>query len=226
MSGAKSSYSPRRAGEVVGVEVRADGERPVTITCHEHAHRYEIAWRDTADGPVITDLRVTSDDDVPITKRTLARIVPDRLARTAAMHDTADAAGVARALRQTIDAATGTSEGHDWIEEFRITDGVVDAMVRHAPPGATPPKRRARRSGRPPLSPEFLAQVAEWARGARWQGHSVYPYVAERAATALGRAVSDETVKVWVRRCKQAGLLDSDELRQPRKPRTDQETDR
>ncbi|WP_374025596.1 hypothetical protein [Mycobacterium sp. HNNTM2301] len=226
MSGSKPGYSPRRAGEVVGVEVRADGERPVTITCHGHAHSYEIAWRDTADGPVITDLRVTSPEAVPITADSLRRINTDRLARTAAMYDTADTADVARALRQRIDAATGTSEGHDWIEEFRFTDGVVDAMARHAPPGATPPKPRARRTGRPPLSPEFLAQVAAWAREARWQGHSVYPYVAERAANALGREVSDETVKVWVRRCKQAGLLDSDELRQPRKPRTDQESDR
>lgn len=81
-------------------------------------------------------------------------------------------------------------------------------------------------AGRPPLSPEFLAQVAVWVREAAPRGGGLYNRVAIRAANALGRDVSDETVKVWVRRCKQAGLLDSDELRQPRKPRTDQETDR
>lgn len=225
MSGTKPSYSPRRAGEVVGIEVRADAERPVTITCHEHAHTYEIAWRTTEDGPVITDLRVTSPDGVPITTDSLKRINTDRLARTAAMHDTADAADAARELRRNIDAASGTTEGHDWIEQFRFTEGVVDAMARHAPPGATPPKSN-KQGGRPRHSREFLAQVAAWAREANVQGHSVYPYVAECAA-ATGRPARLDTVKVWVRRCKEAGLLDPDELRQPRRPRTtDQETDR
>ncbi|WP_374157433.1 hypothetical protein ACEWX3_19820 [Mycobacterium sp. G7A2] len=218
MSGTKRDYSPRRAGEVVGVEVDADAERPVTITCHDHAHTYEIAWRDTADGPVITDLRVTSVDSVPITSDTLRRINTDRLARVAAMRDTAEAADAARKLRRTLDAATGTPDGHEWIERFRFTDGVVDAMVRHAPPGFSPPESGVKRVGRPPLSPEFLTQVVAWVREASIEGGNLYDKVAVRAASALGREVSAETVKGWVRRCKAAGLLKPDELRRPRKP--------
>lgn len=225
MDGTNPRYSPRRAGEVVGVEVSAEGERPVTITCHGHAHTYEIAWRTDKYGPVITDLRVTSPDGAPITSDSLKRINTDRLARTAAMHDTADAAGAARDLRQAIDTASGTTEGHDWIEHFRFTNGVLDAMARHAPPGATPPKPGRKKGGRPRHSREFLAQVTAWAREASVKGHSVYPYVAERAAAA-GRPARIDTVKVWVRRCKDAGLLGPGELRQPRKSWTDQETDR
>lgn len=218
MSGTKRNYSPRRAGEVVGVEVDVDADRPVTITCHDHAHAYEIAWRDTADGPVITDLRVSSVDGVPITSDTLRRVNTARLARTAAMHDITEAADAARKLRQTLDAATGTTDGHEWIERFRFTDGVIDAMVRHAPPGVAPPKPGGRRVGRPRLSPEFLAQVATSVREEAPKGGNVYERVADRAASALGRDVSAETVKGWVRRCKATGLLRPDELRRPRKP--------
>lgn len=225
MGGSKPGYSPRRAGEVVGVEVRPEAERPVTITCHEHAHTYEIAWRSGEDGPVITDLRVTSTEGVPITTDSLKRINTDRLARTAAMHDTHDAADAARELRQAIDTASGTTEGHDWIEQFRFTDGVVDAMIRHAPPGSTFGQPASKQGGRPRHSREFLAQVASWAREAKKEGHSIYPYI-EACAAAAGRPATIDTVKVWVRRCKEAGLLDPDELRQPRKPRTNQETDR
>lgn len=209
---------------MVGVEVRAEGERPVSITCHDHAHIYEIAWRSTEAGPVITDLRVTSPDGAPITTDSLKRINTERLARTAAMHDTAEASERARQLRQTMDTASGTTEGHEWIEQFRFTDGVIDAMARHAPPGITvPTSGHAKRGGRPRHSREFLAQVAAWAREAHVEGHSIYPYVAQRASAA-GRPARLDTVKVWVRRAKEAGLLDPDELRQPRKTRTDSET--
>ncbi|ORB91453.1 hypothetical protein [Mycobacterium persicum] len=231
MSGTKRNYSPRRAGEVVGVEVDADAERPVTITCHDHAHAYEIAWRDTDDGPVITDLRVTSVDGVPITSDTLKRINTDRLARTAAMRDTAEAADAARKLRQTLDAATGTTDGHEWVERLRFTDGLIDAMVRHAPLGVALPTSGGKRVGRPRLSSEFLAKVAAWATEEAPKGGNVYERVAARAASELGRDVSAETVKGWVRRCKAAGLLKPDALR-PRKPHTAepttdrQETDR
>lgn len=224
--GNKRHYSPRRAGEVVGVEVNADADRPVTITCHDHAHTYEVAWRNTDDGPVITDMRVTSRDGVPIRSDSLKRINTDRLARTAAMHDNPQSAAAAKKLRQTLDAATGTSEGHDWVERFRFTDGVIDAMAKHAPPGATVPEPR--KPGRPPMPREFLAQVATWAREESVHGGGVYRRVADRAAVALKRDVSDETVKGWIRRCKTADppLLGRDELRQPRKPRPDQETER
>lgn len=224
--GTKPNYSPRRAGEVVGVEVDADAERPVTIACHDHAHTYEVAWRETADGPMITDLRVTSPEGVPITSDSLKRINTDRLARTAAMHGTAQSADAAKKLRQTLDAATGTTEGHDWIERFRFTEGVIDAMAEHAPPGAASSKPR--RAGRPALPRQFLAKVATWAREESVHGGGIYRRVADRAAATLEHDVSEETVKGWIRRCKDADppLLGRDELRRPRKPRTDQETTR
>lgn len=220
MNGSKLSYSPRRAGEVVGVEVRDTAERPVTITCHDHAHTYEIAWRDTGDGPIITDLRVTSHAGVPITSDSLKRIRTDRLARTAAIHDTAAASTAARHLRAAFEKATGSTEGFDWLERFRFTEGVADAMIRHAPPGARLQKPSANRGGRPPLSPDFLAQVARWAREETVLGGGLYRRIADRATKSVGRDVSDETVKGWIRRCKAAGLLEPDELRRPRQPRT------
>jgi len=61
--------------------------RPFHIECHDHAHSYEVAWRDTPDGPVVTDLRVTSPDGTPITVSSLRRIDPDRLARAAASNN-------------------------------------------------------------------------------------------------------------------------------------------
>ena len=197
MNGTKSNYSPRRAGEVVGVEVRPDDPRPMAVTCHDHAHTYEIAWTDTDAGPVVTDLRVISTTGEPITSAALRRINPERLARAA------------------VDAATGTTEGHDWLDGYRFTEGTVDSLAQHAPPGVTPPAPR--RGGRPKLSREFVAQVAQWARVAAPMGGSVYERVADLAAAHLGHDVSDETVKGWIRRCKAEGLLARDELRKPRR---------
>lgn len=215
MNGTKSNYSPRRAGEVVGVEVRPDDPRPMAVTCHDHAHTYEVAWTDTDAGPVVTDLRVTSTTGEPITSAALRRINPERLARAAAAHDTAGNARAASELRAAVDAATGATEGHDWLDEYRFTEGTVDSLAQHAPPGVTPPAPR--RGGRPKLSREFLAQVAQWARVAAPMGGSVYERVADLAAAHLGHDVSDETVKGWIRRCKAEGLLARDELRKPRR---------
>lgn len=191
-------------------------DRPVKITLHEHAHRYEIAWQATPTGPVVTDLRITpSGAPVPITTASLRRINMDRLARTAAMHDTPEAADAARELAQAVQGVTGEPS---WLETFRFTDGVIDAMARHAPPGAKFPQKR--KGGRPRLTADFLANVAVWAKQAATQGHAIYPYVARSAAERIGYTAADETVKGWVRRCKDTGLLKPDDLRRPRTPRT------
>jgi hypothetical protein len=198
-----------------------DEDRPVWVSVHDHAHTYEIAWRDTADGPVITDLRVRSDDGTPITSDTLRRINTDTLLKAAQRYDTSRAAEAGRDLRATFDAALGDSAvDTSGIEAFRWTEGVMDAMVRHAPHGAKVPAATPRRGGRPKLSGQFLAQVAEWAREGRDRKAAVYPYVAQRASAQLDYVASDDTVKGWVRRCKSVGLLGLDELRQPRTPRT------
>nr|EMP11198.2 hypothetical protein ISGA_5215 [Gordonia sp. NB41Y] len=226
MNGTNPNYSPRRAGEVVGVEVTPGDPRPVAVTCHDHAHTYEIAWAETESGPVVTDLRVTSHGGEPITSATLRRINPDRLARAAAAHDTAEGSALARELREAVDAASGTTEGHNWIDGYRFTEGTVAALAKHAPSGVTQPATR--RGGRPRLSREFLARVAQWARDAAADGRSVYAWVADRAAAELGHDVSDETVKGWIRRCKAAEppLLAADELRKPRRSTNHNHDDR
>ncbi|HUO39096.1 MAG TPA: hypothetical protein VMU34_15240 [Mycobacterium sp.] len=70
----------------------------MTITVHDHAHSYELAWRPTDDGPVITDLRVMSDHGVPITSDSLRRINTARLANAAQVYDTDIAADLGRIL--------------------------------------------------------------------------------------------------------------------------------
>jgi hypothetical protein len=261
MGETKPGYSPRRAGEVVGVDVEIGADRPVTVTCHDHAHTYEFDWHDTAGDAVITDLRVTSRNGTPITSATLKRINTDTLLKAARRYDTRQAAEQARELRRLIEAATAefasdpasmvvaaiaylesldddiatelarelrrvatetdpeemVADGAAGIERFRFTDGVLDAMVRRLPLSETPPKSRG---GRPRLSNEFLVQVADWAReaSARNAG-AVYDYVAARAANQLGYIASVDTVKGWIRRCKDTGLLGPNELRRPRRPR-------
>jgi hypothetical protein len=235
----------------------------VRITVAGHPHSYELAWHNTAAGPVITDLRVHSDAATPITSNTLRRINTDTLARTARRYDTAPAAEASRKLRGALEKASADQDpatmvantiawleeqgahddagefrriaaevgpaelvasGFEGIEAFRWTECVIDAMVTHAPPGVTSPEPPGRRGGRPRHRREFLVQVAEWAREAldRNSG-AVYTYVAQRAVQAgeRDRLASDETVKSWIKRCKDAGLLGRDELRRPRTPRTD-----
>lgn len=92
-------------GAVVSVEVDAGRDRPVTITCHDHPHRYEFAWAATDQGPVIIDLRVVSDDATPITSVSLRRINVERLAKTAALTDTPEQAEMARSLRDAFATA-------------------------------------------------------------------------------------------------------------------------
>ncbi len=220
MSGTKRGYSPRRAGEVVGVAVHADEPRPVWVSVHDHAHTYEIAWRDTDAGSVITDLRVHSDSGAPITAATLRRINTDTLLRAARRYDTTEDAALGRELRATFDAAIGDSSvDTSGIASLRFTEGIADAMAKHLPPGAVVPTSPSQ-GGRPPLAREFLARVADWAREGRERNASIYAYVAERAAAHLGHPVPADTVKGWIQRAKEAEppLLGRDELRKPRAP--------
>lgn len=197
--------------------MHADEPRPVWVSVHDHAHTYEIAWADSPAGPAITDLRVRSDDGAPITSESLRRINTDTLLRAAQRYDTAADADAARELRETFDAAVGDSSvDTSGIESLRFTDGIVDALIKHAPPGAKLPTPQPSRGGRPKLSREFLAQVADWAREGRERNATVYPYVADRATAHLGRDVADETVKGWIRRARDAGLLAPGDLRKPR----------
>jgi transposase len=244
---------------VVDVQVWTDEPRPVWITVSDHAHTYEVAWRDTDDGPVITDLRVHSEDGAPITSDTLRRINTDTLARTARRYATARAAENGRKLREAVEIATAqaandpaemvagaiawceeqgledaarelrrvaaevgpaalVASGFGGVEAFRWTEGVIDAMVRTAPRGIRLAVPNRRRGGRPKtITEDFLALVAEWAREGRDRNERpLYPFIAERAAAHLGHPVQNDTVKGWVRRAKDAGLLAPDELRKPR----------
>lgn len=198
-------YSPRRRGEVVRVSVHEGAERPVHIECHEHAHTYDVAWRDAPDGPVVTDLRVTSNDGTPITFATLRRINTDRLARTAAKRrdELSFVGSVADEMRAGL-AARGIEPAEDG-HVFELSSWEEQGPLLFPKPA---------RRGRPTeITQEFLAQVAAWAREAAAEGHAIYPYIAEKAGS--GRTA--DTVKGWVRRAKDAGLLRPDELRRPRR---------
>jgi hypothetical protein len=259
-----SEYLPRRAvGEVIGVEVHAGDERPVRVTCHGHAHSYEIAWRDTPEGPGITDLRVKAHDGALITSDDLKRINATVLARAARRYDTPEAVEQRRELRAAVDAATAHLRGDpaamiasacegldafdnpaaaelarrlrgldpveaaEWVatageglETMRITGTNIRDMATRA--GLITETR-----GRKPLTPEFLKQVAEWAREAKDDNAgNIYDHIAVRASAVRGYKVSTDMVKKWLRRCRDAGELGRDELRQPRKPRTPSREDR
>lgn len=262
---------------MVQVSSRRSDERPVQIRCRDHAHYYEFAWRDTDDGPVITDLRVTSDDGSPITMDSLRRINTVRLAHAAQIHDTDAAAEVGRVLGNAAeialtdvmsnpdpavrvagalayierdDSGFGAEVAADmrrqaqapdlsdlaamidgWYaargQSFIIhSDTLNNAMIAAAVERglATPRKRRG---GRPPLTREFLAQVAQWARQASRMQEPYYSYIADRVNERDGWEPSRETIKVWIKRCKDpndvlgADALGNEELRRPRNPRTD-----
>ena len=95
------------------MRVDPDADRPVTITVSGHTHRYEFAWRATPTGPIITDLRVTSDDGTPITSDTLRKINTGRLAASAARADTPAAATLGADLRRHTQAAITGLGGDD-----------------------------------------------------------------------------------------------------------------
>lgn len=75
------------------------------------------------------------------------------------------------------------------------------------------------RRGRKPLDHEFLEKVARWARQAKdINARNIYEHVAKCAVSEHEREyqVTNAMVKKWLRRCKDAGLLAPDVLRQPR----------
>lgn len=124
MSGSRHEYSPRRAGEVTGVEVVPANARPVKITLFDHDHQYEVGWTHTENGPVVTDLRITSENGTPITSNSVKRIPVERLAKTAALHNTREAATQGRDLREAFKSVVDhynnpdalVAEACNWLE--------------------------------------------------------------------------------------------------------------
>ncbi len=91
---------------MVDVQVNREKARPVEVTLHGHPHKYEIAWRTTDDGPVITDLRISSGKDaIPITTNSLRRLVVERLASAAQTYDTDQAASIGEFVKNDLEAA-------------------------------------------------------------------------------------------------------------------------
>jgi hypothetical protein len=107
-----------RPGAVESVAVDPNADRPVTIECHDHAHYYEFAWATNDLGPIITDLRITSREGVPITRDTLKRIPTERLAATAQLADTPGQAETARGLRKVVEAATRDVDPARLVDHF------------------------------------------------------------------------------------------------------------
>ncbi|MCD2119437.1 MULTISPECIES: hypothetical protein [Rhodococcus] len=213
--------SPRRppVGEVIGATVAPRGNdrppRPITVQCEGHAHHYEIAWEDTENGPVITDLRIFSPDGTPITKRSLARINPDRIAAAAKRTDTEELAEAGRMLKESLgnlaESYGMSRSGFEWTETFRGTSAGYLAAARKI--GTLDSPRR----GRPALPPEHFESVAELAREAHTAGsRSIARYIAQRMPYGDGSQPAIETVNGWLKRCKKLGLIEPGELRKPR----------
>ena len=81
------------------------------------------------------------------------------------------------------------------------------------------------RRGRKPLDHRFLEKVARWVRqGKDINAPNIYEHVAKCAVVDGEREyqVSNAMVKKWIRRCKDAGLLAPDALRQ-RRTRTEED---
>lgn len=263
----KNSHRRRpRSGAVTHVSAKRGEERPVRIECRDHAHHYEFAWRDTDDGPVITDLRVTSDDGSPITDDSLRRINTVRLARAARTYDTDAAADIGHVVGDAMEIALAdamsnsdptvrvaaalayienddsgfgaavaagmrqSAQAHDLRDlASRVDDWYANRgqsfIIR-----STERQFGKRRSagGRPPLTRDFLAQIADWARQASDMQEPYYAYIADRVDEREGWRPSRETIKVWIKRCKDpndvlgADALGKDELRRSRTPRREE----
>ncbi len=125
---------------------------------------------------------------------------------------------LARELRALTpdEAAVRMAAGAPGLESMRITQENIRDW-------AASTRSSARPRGRKPLSREFLEQVADWARDAKADNSgAIYEYILERVnqgRSPRDRIHTTDTVKKWVRRCKDEGLLRSDELRQPRAPK-------
>lgn len=247
MSKDAGRYSPRRAGQVVGVSVVARQPRPVRIALFKHPHTYEVAWVKTDDGPVVVDLRIVAADGAPITSRDLRRVPVERLAKVAALYDTPANAKVWRELAGALSDAFADADptvlvagGLAWLEEqgaadvaetvreqvadrgasVVLADSVADVETHRFVTPASRPRTPKGKAGRPTeWGTDFLARVADWARLAAKQGDSVYPRVIDRASRELDCDVSKDQVKHWIRQCKREGLLAADELRPPRRRR-------
>jgi hypothetical protein len=270
-----NNHSPsrgrRRSGDIVDVAVDRRLNRPVRITCRGHLHHYEFAWQATKDGPVITDLRITSHNGAPITSDSVRRLNTVRLAHAAQLYDTNSAADLGRVLGAAAEASLASAMGDrdpavrvaavlayieeddsgfgaeiaadmrrssqapdlsdlapridEWWarrgESFIVrTDTLADVVAAEAVQrGLTPPPRRG---GRPAMTREKLAQIAEWAREAVRMQEPYYSWIAKRHNKTYKWEPSKETIKVWIKRCKDPNdllgtdALRRDELRQPR----------
>lgn len=160
----------------------------MTITCHDHAHRYEFSWETTDNGPVITDLRVTSTDGTPISSATLRRINIERLASAAQLFDTPEQAATALRLQRTFQDLANITDpeeamhcaADEW-ESWGFVDEANELRRAVAERGAAAVRGdsiskwghfrgasdEAWMAAAESDSPEMMARVREQARGAR-----------------------------------------------------------
>jgi hypothetical protein len=206
-----SDKPPQRPGGVVRWEAEPATERPVRLELYDHPHRYEVAWREEGGAPVLTDLRVMAPEGAPpITKSSLRRIDPDRLARFAAARSAE--LGFLGSVQNDLREANGTG------------DLQLSQLVE---PGGITVARSKRARGRPKFTREELEQIASWARDSAREAEAerrpAYPLIAARAVASGWRGYTakhpptTETVKGWIRRCKEAGVLAPDWIRGPRR---------
>jgi hypothetical protein len=99
-------------------------------------------------------LRITSNDDTPITMRSLRKINPDRLAATAELADTPAQAETARSLREAFEEAVRDADADELVADF-----VADLESRGLAAEATELRGDAAERG---ASAVVADSVAEW----------------------------------------------------------------
>jgi hypothetical protein len=167
----------------------------IRIALHGHPHRYVVGITTGKGGPRLVDLRIQSSSDVAITPDVLRAIPSRRLAHAAAKWvSTVD--GLFGFLR--LDPAT--REALYEIEDPKEFErAAVEAVAASKP---RPEESTAR--GR--LDDSHYREVAEMVRAAVASGYPIRKTVAAQYKTTI------PTLDRWIRKAKDLGFLDEDEL--------------
>ncbi|WP_341257065.1 hypothetical protein [Gordonia malaquae] len=196
-----TTNEPAKRGDVAHVD-RADGSpgdlAGIRVTLHGHAHQYVVAVALGKGGPRLVDLRVSSESGVSIKQDTLRAVPTRRLAVAAAQyartHD-------GKLGTPALDVATQTALAH--------MDDQDEAAVEYRRLASAAKRRPEERTARGQWPESHYHAVAEAVRAAVRDGVPV------RRTVAAKFGVTPQAVDKWIRRCKDDGLLDADEMRRP-----------
>lgn len=172
-----------RAGQVR--ELRDGGT--VILEGHPFAYRVRVAEIDGQPRVIGLDIRSPDGQPTALTPNDLRRIPLDRLAHAAASLLTGDVLA-------------------------RLTEPGPSGF-RHPEPAENAPSNRPGRRGH---TPEFYARIAELWHAAQdptrnVRGLSIHRYISAEMTPTIGRRVSENAVKSWLRRTRELGLLTADD---------------